>query len=397
MVLPCVTRMCVGEDESTSAPPGDKGWERWRRYGPLKLEASIRANYVKATWSEANETVNDDEGELMFNTATLGLDLDSAPWSGSAQYRYYRDKHLNDFYHMLHHCWLGYSFDADSEVRVGVHLVPFGALPLASYCYYSHLQFNVGLEDDRDLGVKFIKKWQGWDLRLGYYLQDEGHYRGDSDDSARYGADPVSEGDESYNKERNQLNARLAYTFVHTEACSTELGGSGQWSQIYNEDTGDNGRHYALALHTSGNYGPWTVILETVRYEFNLENEPGKGDYSDGSAILFGGYDYWYYVASKGVFYSGSVTYTLPLDRGPLDALVFYDDYSVHVKDDSDFANTEQNVVGVALEGGPFYATVEWISGRRHAFVGGDEDGFASGGEDNEWHTLFVINFGLYF
>ena len=80
------------------------------------------------------------------------------------------------------------------------------------------------------------------------------------------------------NEETNQFNVRIAYAIDHGDFGKTELGVSGQWGQLYNDITDDNGDHWAAAVHLSGFYGPFNLMLEAARYEYDPENPPGTSN-----------------------------------------------------------------------------------------------------------------------
>ena len=75
---------------------------------------------------------------------------------GSFEYRYYRDKHADGHdYFVLHDAWIGARI-SEYQLQAGVTKVPFGILPYASHNWFFQLGYYVGLEDDCDLGVKYL-------------------------------------------------------------------------------------------------------------------------------------------------------------------------------------------------------------------------------------------------
>jgi hypothetical protein len=390
----------LSEDEIVDPvePPeieeADEGWQGlW--VGPLRIGGAVRVNYIYKDWDEDFK----GPGEFAFDTARVNLDLEADPLIGSFEYRYYRDKFADGHdYSMLHHGWLGWKFGDHHERQGGVMKVPFGILPYASHNWFFQLPYYVGLEDDYDLGIKYVGDYGPWNVQAAYYFRDEGHWDGDSDDSARYSYDLVREGTEG-NAERNQLNLRVAYTIQHEEDYSTELGFSAMVGRVSNNNPlGGSGDRQAFAVHLSGNYDRWNVMLQAIRYDFDVENDPNLDASPDGSFVTVGAYDASYRIASEATIYTAGLAYTLPVDWGAIKSLTFYNDFSLMTKDASGFRDSLQNVIGCGIDANPFYIYIDVAMGRNHPWLGGDwTDGLASGGVGTGWNTRFNINIGFYF
>jgi hypothetical protein len=372
----------------------DEGWQGLY-VGPLRIGGALRVNYIYADWDENFKRA----GELALDTARVNLDLDADPLVGSFEYRYYRDKFADGHdYSMLHHGWIGWRFNDQHQVQGGVTKVPFGILPYASHNWFFQLPYYVGLEDDYDLGVKYVGDFGPWNVQAAYFFEDEGHYDGDSDDSARYSYDLVREGTEG-NAERDQLNLRFAYTIQHGEGYSTELGLSLMTGRVSNNNRfGSSGDRHAFAVHLNGRYDRWNVMLQAITYDFDVENDPKLDASPDGSFVTMGAYDAVYHVASEATIYSVGVAYTLPVGWDSVKSLTFYNDFSLMTKDERGFRDSLQNVIGCAVDASPFYIYIDLAMGRRHPWLGGDwTDALADGGQENGWNTRFNINIGFYF
>lgn len=372
----------------------DEGWKGFY-VGPLRIGGALRTNYIYKDW----DTAYKGPGELAFDTARINLDLEADPLIGSFEYRYYRDKFADGHdYSMLHHGWLGWKLDDQHELQGGVMKVPFGILPYASHNWFFQLPYYVGYEDDYDLGLKYIGNSGPWNVQAAYFFRDEGNYVGDSDDSARYSYDLVREGTNG-NAERDQINLRLAYTIEHQEDYTTELGVSLMAGLVENDNPrGGWGDRHAYAVHLNGIYDRWNVMLQAMRYDFNVDNDLSRDDSPDGRFVTVGAYDASYHIASEATIYTAGLAYTLPVDWGPVKSLTFYNDFSFMAKDDHRFLDSLQNVIGCGIDASPFYIYVDWAMGRNHPWLGGDwTDGLASGGESNGWNSRFNINIGLYF
>ena len=161
---------------------------------------------------------------------------------------------------------------------------------------------------------------------------------------------------------------------------------------------GDSGNRPAAALHLNGNYGRWNLILQAIRYDFDVHNDPNLDASPDGSFVVMGAYDGSYHVASEATIYSAGLAYTIPVDWKPVESITFYHDFSIMIKDERDYRNTVQNVIGCAIDAGLLFIYINLASGRNQPWLGGDwTDGFADGGDDGGWHTRFNVNIGFYF
>lgn len=234
-------------------------------------------------------------------------------------------------------------------------------------------------------------------MALAFYKNAE---LGDSSDTGRYSVDVISSvGGDGYgyyggtntngNEETNQFNGRVAYTFDHGDFGSTEIGLSGQWGQLYNNETKDTGDHWAGAVHLVGNYGRWNVQLEGIQYEYDPENPVGTSD----DAIVMGGYNYAWGTPAEATIGTFNVAYGLPVNLGPISKLTFYSDNTVIEPEEDYMATIWQNVVGTMITSGPLYTYIDIISGKNMIFAGGN----MVNDEDGHRKTRLNINFGYYF
>lgn len=370
----------------------------------LKLSGALRFNYFFKSW-EGEEANRDRLGDLAFEVIQIGADAEYGPLTLSMGYRYYQD------YDVLHHAYLGYALSDTAQIDVGVVQAPFGILPFASHGWFLNLGYYMGFEDDYDTGVRGTFELGNLDLRVAFFKNGEGSYRGASLASTRYSYDVVPIGamelayaglDEARsNRESNQLNARVAYKLDHDEAGATEVGVSGRVGGLYNDATQDYGYHWAAAAHADGRYGPLHVQLQGLAYQLNPSNPAGQSD----DFIIMGAFDAPYMVASAGYLFLANVAYTLPVNRGPLDEITLYNDYSILLKSEGSYPITHHEVVGLMAHAGPIYTFVDLAIGSHHPWLGPSYGtAFAAGNinadgtlEDNPWHTRLNVNLGYYF
>lgn len=354
----------------------------------IRIGGAVRVNYNFQDWQE-----NDKErfGEFDFDTFRFNLDGEIKDFILSAEYRFYPQ----DDWHAPHHAWVGYNFTENLQGQIGIHQVPFGLQPYASHNFWFSGAYYVGLEDDYDLGVKFLYNPEPWGLAVAFYKNEE---LGNAGDAGRYSVDVIDNADGGFagaqsagNEESNQFNLRLTRNFSHGDQGTTELGISGQWGQLYNSVTEDNGDHWAAAVHMNGDYGRWNVQLMYAAYGYNPENPDGFDD----DIITMGAYSYSWGAPARGQIGIANIAYSLPVNWGPVDSLTFYSDNTIIEPQDSRFDSIWQNVLGCLVAAGPFYTYVDIISGEDMIFMGGDMvgDSDASSGRN----TRLNINFGYYF
>nr|WP_255208038.1 hypothetical protein [Myxococcus sp. AM010] len=363
----------------------------------LKVGGALRLNAFLKTWSGEEDNRNRG-GDVAFDTFRLNVDARLSKVLLSAEYRLYSG------YSMLHHGWVGYEFTKETQLQLGVHRVPFGALPYASHSWFFSLPYYMGMEDDYDMGLKLVHTSGPWDLQFAFYKGDEGNFTGRSTDSARYSYDVVQVnsanpgeaylGVDSANHESNKVNARAAYTFQHGDLGRTEVGVSAQTAQIYNSVTRRNGLNWAGAVHLDGYYGPFNLRMEVLSYGYDLKNPEGHDD----SIVTMGAYDAPYKMATRGTVYVAGLAYDVPVAWGPVTKLTFYESFSLFDKANAEFETSMQNVLGMLVTAGPVYTYVDVASGKNQPWLGpAYGNALAEGDPNASWDTRFNINVGYYF
>jgi hypothetical protein len=363
----------------------------------VDVGGALRYNYVYRSYRDADA---DELGQLLFDTFRVNTDVGYGPISLEAEYRFYSG------YHMLKTGWVGVQASDEVLVRAGVHQVPFGITTYASNSWFFQLPYYVGLEDDHDAGLKATYTRGPLTVAGAFYKQADGPFTGSSLASARYsydvvpsragaldyGSAPVEEA--RSNREVNQGNLKAVYTLTG-DAASAEIGASGQFGGLYNDETGRMGSHWAAAGHANLTAGPLNAKLQLIRYEHDPENPAGQ----DSDFIVFGAYDFPYKVAANGTFYSAALNYSVPLDgAGLISSVNVYNDISYLDKDPAGYTDSVQNITGVSVGAGPVFTYVDLVVAKNHPFsiVGEDFAAALAEGSD-EWHTRFNVNLGVYF
>ena len=344
----------------------------------IDVGGAVRFQYNYKDWDEGNK---DKGGDIGFDTFRLNLDGEIGEMILSAEYRWYPQSDWDG----IHHGWVGYNFNENWQGQVGVHQVPFGIQPYASHNFWFSGAYYLGLEDDYDMGLKALYNNGPVDMAFAFYKNAE---LGNPADAGRYSIDVLSTG--NGNEETNQGNFRFAYTLTHNDNASTEFGLSAQYRQLYNSVSGDDGVHYAGALHTGGNYGNFNVQWEGIKYAYDPENPAGAND----DVITAGGYEFPYQIPAEAEVYIANVAYTLPVDIGPIGSLTFYSDNTAIEPDQSDLDTSWLNVVGCLVAAGPVYTYFDVISGEEMIFMG---DSLVDPTDAEDRNTRININVGYYF
>ncbi|WP_019584309.1 hypothetical protein [Thioalkalivibrio sp. ALE16] len=366
--------------------------------GNLSIGGALRANYVIGDYpGDSNRRDWDDGGDVFLDTVRINLDYENGPWLGKLEYRWYNG------YNMLHTGWVGYNFENESQLQVGVNRVPFGPGAYGvSQSWFFDQHYYIGLSDDMDLGVKYTMPMGDWTWDFAYYARDEGHYSGDSRDSARYSYDVVNHFGDGY-EERNQLNVRGIYSIPNAD---TDVGFSAQYGELKSKGPQSDGDHYAVSGHMVNNWGNWTLASQLSYYKYDVDEHNVFG--VDGSTaptltdrhVQFGAYDFSNAIAAEGWVPAVSLSYFKETDSIPwLDYVIPYAEVSSIVKSESSFNSSDLVVLGAAWGRGNWYIYTDLAFSNGNEFVGWDAqfyDRLGSNNDDN-WQTRFNLNLGYYF
>lgn len=368
--------------------------EKGLTFGPLKIGGAIRANYAIGDYPESNSGAAsravEDGGDFALDTFRVNLDYKKDKLLGKVEYRWYQG------YNFLHTGWVGYQFDEDRQLQVGVNRVPFGPGPYGvsqSWLFDQH--YYLGLSDDMDLGVKFTRKLGKIQFDTAYYISDEGSYKGGSQDSARYSYDVVNESGNGY-EERHQFNVRAIYSFAADEI-NTDLGISLQYSELESKGIQDDGNHHAASLHMVNKWNNFTLASQITYYEFDVSSLQPLGT---DKLIQMGAYDFPSTAAARGWIPAISLSYYQETNNlSWLDYVIPYVEYSSLIKTESEFNDSQLATLGAAFGYGNWYIYTDLAYSTGNEFVGGDTTfGDRLGAnEADEWESRFNINFGYYF
>jgi len=349
----------------------------------LKIGGALRFNYNLSSWKEGQKDRGGDFGYDMFrvnvNGSYQGIYVD-------AEYRLYSRSFGGGF---LKQGWLGYRFNEKEEIQVGLTQVPFGIQQYNSHNWFFNLTYYFGLEDDHDMGVKYVHIDDKFEYNLAFFKNaEELRFGGTSEVSPdRYSYDVVGR-----NKEVNQFNGKLIYKFG--DSIKNRLGTSVQYGGLYNLDTEKTGTHYGLALHYEMFYKNWNLKLQAMNIDHDPENLPGESR----EIIKMGAYGFPYEVASDFNIYTIAVSKSIPVELGPISNIQFYNDFGYQDKKVDSFEDSFMNVTGMLITAGQVYTYVDYAAGYNQSWLGGNfVDDFSTGNPDAKWEARFNINIGYYF
>jgi len=349
----------------------------------VKIGGALRFNYNLSSWKEGQKDRGGDFGYDMFrvnvNGSYQGIYVD-------AEYRLYSRSFGGGF---LKQGWLGYRFNEKEEIQVGLAQVPFGIQQYNSHNWFFNLTYYFGLEDDHDMGVKYVHIDDKFEYNLAFFKNaEELRFGGTSEVSPdRYSYDVVGR-----NKEVNQFNGKLIYKFG--DSIKNRLGTSVQYGGLYNLDTEKTGTHYGLALHYEMFYKNWNVKLQAMNIDHDPENLPGESR----EIIKMGAYGFPYEVASDFNIYTIAISKSIPIELGPISNIQFYNDFGYQDKKVDSFEDSFMNVTGMLITAGQVYTYVDYAAGYNQSWLGGNfVDDFSTGNPDAKWEARFNINIGYYF
>ncbi|NJW53752.1 hypothetical protein HC175_12560 [Salinimicrobium sp. CDJ15-91] len=349
----------------------------------VDIGGALRFNYNLSSWKPEQKRRGGDFGYDMFRINAV------AAYQGiyvNAEYRLYSQAFGGG---MLKQGWFGYRFNEIKELQVGLTQVPFGIQQYNSHNWFFNLGYYVGLEDDHDMGIKYMHLGEQWEYQVAYFKNAEELRFGDASavSPSRYSYDVAGN-----NKEVHQANIKLLYKWG--DSTRSRLGFSGQYGGLYNIETKETGDHYALAVHYEAGYKLWNLKTEAMLVSHRPEDAEGTSE----ETITMAAYGAPYEVAADFNLYTLAVARDVPVSWGPVSNLQFYNDFGYMQKAQSGFEDSVMNVTGILVTAGNLYTYIDYAAGYNHSWLGGNfVNDFAAGNPNAKWEARFNINFGYYF
>jgi len=349
----------------------------------LKLGGALRFNYNLSSWKDGQKKRGGDLGFDVFRinakAAYKGIFL-------NAEYRFYSEGFGGGF---LKQGWMGYNFNDQDQIHLGLTQVPFGIQRYNSSNFFLNIAYYAGLEDDYDMGVKYIHTGERFEYQLAFFKNAEELRFGNNTEISpnRYSYDIAGR-----NKEINQFNGKFIYKFG--EHVESRLGLSAEYGKLYNLDTEALGDHSAVAAHYELTTEKWNAKAQFIIAAHQPKNSLGESR----DIVLMAAYGIPYEVAADFNVYTFGISRNVPVAFGPISGLQFYNDFGFMQKKASDFEDSYTNVTGVMITAGNVYTYVDYAAGYNHSWLGGNfVDDFSTGNPDAKWEARFNINIGYYF
>lgn len=363
----------------------------------FKIGGAVRFNLFAKSWVEGKT-----QPEFTWDTWRLNVDGSTGGIDLSFEYRFYPSFGT----HFIHHGYLGYAFNDDLYMKVGVNQVPFGITKFASHSYWFQGQYYFGLEDDYDMGVKFdYSGIDKLDLSFAYYRQAEpegptsgGKVTFGNAGTGRYSYDITpgvgkvgTSNVDAHIRELNQFNVRAAY---HVSK-NVEVGLSGQFGGIYNSVLDESQMSTAFAAHVVADWGKgWNFKGSFINYNYKARGDDGQSL----DIIQMGAYGTPYDVATKANTYAVGLAKSFPVEWGPITNIQAYVDYTFVDKVRNEYADMQQLVPGILVSAGPVYTYIDYAMGKNQPWLNPSfGKGMGVGDPDAKWMKRFNINIGYYF
>ncbi len=339
----------------------------------IQIGGAVRFQYTNQGYDTGNVH---REGDVAFDTFRLNLDGEVGDVILSAEWRWY------SYMTTLHHAWVGYDFDENNQLQIGLTRIPFGNQAYNSHSFFFSSNYYLGLEDTYAFGVEHIFDNGTWNVQTAFF---KNRARGVGGGPDNYSFDLVKDGAGNTAGTTNTGALRVARTFKPSNDIAIEVGASGLYGAL-NNGHHRIGHYGAYALHTDMQFGQLNVQAQATHYDYRFNN---------GADLMYlGAYATTYATPTSGHTYTFNVSWHQPVNWGPITSLDIYNDYSLITHKPGNAADTYMNDTGVGVSAGGVYAYIDYINARNQPFIGGNMAGL---GTTEEVEHRFNLNIGYYF
>lgn len=350
----------------------------------IHLGGAVRWQFSHEGYDSDNKRRN---GDIDFDIFRLDLDGSIGDVTLSAQYRWFQ------YMDAVHHAWVGYSFDSENDVQLGLTRIPFGNQPFNSHSYFFSSNYYLGLEDSYQMGALYIHDDERWNVQLAFFKNDAlggvDGYVSDRSNSYTYNVVGWREpGEGTFDDPLNPIGvadtgaARVAYTYRPNSSTRVEVGASAFRGRLVGPSE-RVGKHDAAALHLNADLGQWNLQMQAAQYAHRLDDGADR--------VAVGAYRFYDTIAARARSYSANLAYHLPVSWGPVTGLTFYNDHSVVSRKSGGLPDTWMNVTGMSLAAGGLFTYFDFVTARNQPFIGGSMAG------DGKTEHRFNVNVGYYF
>lgn len=370
------------DDEEIEVAAADTSTSHTEDTG-ITLGGAMRFQYSYEDYNEDNvRRVGDQDFDIFrldLHGKVKGIILD-------AQWRWFQ------YMSAVQHAWVGYDFNDESQLQIGLTRIPFGNQPYNSHNWFFSPNYYLGLEDTQAMGAEYIHAGDKWNVQLAFFKNDStggvdgGGNRADSYSYNVLGVRGPGEGANDAPLHPagvvDTLAARVARTWKPSGDVSVEVGASALHGGL-DDPSSRIGYYNAYALHTNIDIQRWNLQAQAVHYGYETD--------SNAKWLAVGAYAFYDSIATKADSYSLNAAYHLPVEWGPIQGLDFYNDYSIVTHKSGNLPSTFMNVLGVGVSAGDLYTYLDYVTARNQPFIGG-----TMVGNGKVEHRL-NINFGFYF
>lgn len=354
---------------------------------PDKIKVDIggvlRYNYNLSSWKPNQKKRGGDFG---FEVFRINVDAVHKKWELHLDQRFYSAAFGGLF---LKYGWIQYNLDSQSHLKLGLIPSYFGVQQFNSHSWFFQLPFYLGFEDDHDMGISYDLETDKFKLDIGFYKNAE---KLTFSDNAPISDDRYNYDFSGRNQEVNQINVRSNYKYGTT--AKQQVGFTIQYGGIWNIDTKSVGSHFAYGLHYELDVKGFNLKAQYLSYD----NRPENADGESRDLIEMTAYGAPYNTAAKASIYSIGVSYTFPINKGPLNSIQVYNDYSYMDKAVSSWEDTQMNILGALIDMNPVYIYTDLGLGKHQPWLGPQwTDALTTGDPENSWEYRFNVNFGYYF
>lgn len=390
-IIAMFAALSLGTTTNVFAQSSALEWKSEDGTDSVKLGGVVRLNQRYENW----EGPNGGFGKLYFDIFRIDLKgkFDDAYFNASYLFQDQGKRSIEKAY-------VGYNLNENHSIEAGLVYKPFAIYPYPQNGWTYHIPFFLGYGNNIAPGLNWNFQNKDWDMKLGYYPEMLATNLRYSPESATY--DDLAENafptQQAYqNEKRHQVNTRIVRK-LETEFGKQEFGVSGAIAQLRNKITDDNGKYYAVGLHSNNNYKRFNLQSSVIHYQYDAKNPDGVN--SDMTLMGANGFTPAYFIASEGTIASLNLAYTLPVqDMGKLKAIRFYNDYSYLDKKRNDWSDSQMNTTGMMFIASPFMVWTDYTWGKNANIIGGatNATGFTSTVSPNSDKWLYRINLNIGF
>lgn len=128
---------------------------------------ALRYNYLVSSWDSDQKDIG---GDFVYDFIRINTEAKYKDVYLNAEYRFYAPGFGGGF---MKQGWIGYKVNDREDIQLGLTQVPFGIQTYNSQNWFFNLTYYVGLEDDHDLGLKYMNIGDKFEYQLAFFKGSE--------------------------------------------------------------------------------------------------------------------------------------------------------------------------------------------------------------------------------